>query len=143
MRYLVATDGSPQGDAAVAYAATRAAAFDAQLEIVHVLTSRTRSVDGEAVLEDELEGTETGEAVLERATSIAREAVDKPSGTLEVSSQLLTGRPASAIADHAAEIGADAIFTGHRGLSSKREELVGSVAKGVVDEAAVPVTIVR
>lgn len=143
MRYLVATDGSPQGDDAVAYAATRAAAFDAQLEIVHVLTSRTRSVDGEAVLEDELEGTETGEAVLERASSIAREAVGSHQGEFRVSTQLLTGRPAHAIADHATEIGAEAIFTGHRGLSSKREKMVGSVAKGVVDEADVPVTIVR
>lgn len=91
MRYLVATDGSPQGGEAVAYAATRAVAFDAQLEIVHVLTSRTRSVDGEAVLEDEVEGTETGDAVLERAHSIAREAVGSHQGELQVSAQLLTG----------------------------------------------------
>ncbi len=37
---------------------------------------------------------------------------------------------------------ADAVFVGHRGLSEERERVVGSVAKAVVDKAAVPVAVI-
>jgi nucleotide-binding universal stress UspA family protein len=41
MRYLVATDGSTVSDAAVEHAAREASVWDADLEIVHVLTPST------------------------------------------------------------------------------------------------------
>lgn len=142
MRYLVATDGSPEGDDAVAYAARHAAAFDAEVELVHVLTPRTRSVDGEAVFEGETETAEQGERLLEAAREIAADG-EGFDGEERIDTQLLTGRPAHAIAEYAAAVDADAVYIGHRGLSSEREKVVGSVAKGVVDEASVPVTVVR
>jgi nucleotide-binding universal stress UspA family protein len=141
MSYLVATDGSTQGDDAVRYAAGHAAAFDETLEIAHVLTPDSELVDGTIILPGEDAAVEAGEGVLSSAASIAAEAVagDAP----DVETQLLTGRPADAITEYAAEAGVEAIYVGHRGLSEEREQVVGSVAKSVVDKAQVPVTVIR
>jgi nucleotide-binding universal stress UspA family protein len=40
-------------------------------------------------------------------------------------------------------LGVSGVYVGHRGLSEKHEQVVGSVAKSVVDKAGVPVTIVK
>lgn len=141
MRYLVATDGSRESDAAVEYAVRQALAFDATVELVNVITPGTAVVDGTAVFEGEEDAEEAGRRTLEAARRVAEEAAGDE--TLTVETELLLGRPAHAVADYAAEVDADAIFVGHRGLSSERQKVVGSVAKGVVDQADRPVTVVR
>lgn len=147
MRYLVATDGSTESDDAVRYAARHALAMGATLEIVHVLVAETELVDGQMILSGEDESVERGERILERARELATEAADEwadgRGGDLAVETDLLTGRPADAIADHAEAVGADAVYVGHRGLSAAREQVVGSVAKRLVDRASVPVTVIR
>lgn len=140
MRYIVATDGSEESTEAVTYAAEHAAVFDATLEIVTAITPETEILDGELVLQKRKEVAEEGERTLEDARTDATEAVSDP---LTVETALLTGRPAQAIADRAVETDADAIFVGHRALSAKQEEVVGSVAKSLVSKAEVPVTVVR
>ncbi|MFC7187623.1 universal stress protein [Halorubrum yunnanense] len=141
MSYLVATDGSTESDEAVRYAARQAVAFYETLEVAHVLTPDSELVDGTIVLPGEEAAVDAGEGVLENARSIAEEAVGDES--IEVETQLLTGRPADAIADYATEADVNAIYVGHRGLSEEREQVVGSVAKSVVDKADVPVTVIR
>jgi nucleotide-binding universal stress UspA family protein len=143
MRYLAATDGSPESDDAVCYAARQALAFDARLEIVHVLTPEAELVDGEVVMAGGDAAIEQGEATLARARELATGVADDRGEDLTVDTQLLTGRAADAIAEHAAATGADAIYVGHRGISGERERVVGSVAKSVLDRASVPVTIIR
>lgn len=141
MSYLVATDGSTEGDKAVRYAARQAVAFYETLEIAHVLTPDSELVDGTIILPGEEAAVEAGEGVLENATTIATDAVgDEP---IDIETQLLTGRPADAITEYAREQPVDAIYVGHRGLSEEREQVVGSVAKSVVDKADVPVTVIR
>jgi nucleotide-binding universal stress UspA family protein len=140
MRYIVATDGSEESSEAVEYAAEHAAVFDATLEIVTAITPETEILDGELVLQKTTEVTEEGERTLEEAKTRARDAVSEE---IVVETALLTGRPAEAIADRATDVGADAIFVGHRALSPKQEEVVGSVAKSIVSNADVPVTVVR
>lgn len=140
MRYLVATDGSDESNDAVEYAAKRAAAFDATLEIIHVVTPETEIVDGEIIMEGRETATESGQQALDSAIALAEESVSEP---LEIETQLLTGRPSDAVSDRAHAANVDAIFVGHRGLSAKREAVVGSVAKSIVDKANVPVTVVR
>ncbi|ESS04199.1 MAG: universal stress protein UspA related nucleotide-binding protein [uncultured archaeon A07HR67] len=140
MRHLVATDGSALGDEAVRYAARHTVAFDGTLVIAHVLTPDSELIDGTIVLPGEEAAVEEGERILERARSVATDGDD---ADLAVETELLTGRPAEAITDFAAETDADAIYVGHRGLSEEREQVVGSVAKSVVDKAAVPVTVIR
>ena len=141
MSYLVATDGSTESDEAVRYAALQAVAFYETLEIAHVLTPDSELVDGTIVLPGEEAAVEAGQGVLESARSIAEEAVGDES--VDVETQLLTGRPADAITEYAVEEPVDAIYVGHRGLSEEREQVVGSVAKSVVDKADVPVTVIR
>ncbi|MXV63331.1 universal stress protein [Natronorubrum sp. JWXQ-INN-674] len=167
MRFLVATDGSGVSDTAVEYAAKEANAWNASLEIVHVLTPETELVDGTLVLPGEDEAVKYGEQTLEQAKHHATEIVaasntgtdtDTDSGAgadvdadsdtdadaeIEIATELLAGRPAEAIVDHADESGVTGIYVGHRGLSDERERVVGSVAKTVVDKATVPVTIIK
>ncbi|ELY54789.1 UspA domain protein [Natronococcus amylolyticus DSM 10524] len=142
MRYLIATDGSEVSDTAVERAARDASALDATLEIVHVLTPETEFVDGALVLPGEERAVEYGERTLRQATELAAETV-ADGADLEITTELLAGRPAAAIADYAAEADVDGIYVGHRGLSTEHERVVGSVAKAVVDKSTVPVTIVK
>ncbi|WP_435075182.1 universal stress protein [Halorubrum sp. HHNYT27] len=141
MSYLVAIDGSTESDKAVRYAARQAAAFDESLEIVHVLTPDSELVNGTIILPGEEAAVEAGESVLANAKALAEEAVGDE--VIDVETQLLTGRPADAVAEYAAEANVTAIYVGHRGLSAKHEHVVGSVAKSVVDKARVPVTVIR
>ena len=50
MKYLVATDGSAVSDRAIEHAAIESTAWDAPLEIVHVLTPEPKLVDGSLVI---------------------------------------------------------------------------------------------
>ncbi|QPV62235.1 universal stress protein [Halosimplex litoreum] len=140
MRYLVATDGSTVSDGAVEHAAREASAWDASLEIVHVLTPETKLVDGDIVLPGEDSAVDHAEEILDTAAETAERATEH--GDIAIDTQLLTGRPAEAITTYAENAGVDAIFVGHRGVSERRRR-VGSVAKTVIDKASVPVTVSR
>jgi len=139
MRYIVAVDDSDESDDTVTYATEHAAAFDATLELVHVVVPETELLGEELVLQGRKEATEEGNRILEEAVAHVEEVAD----AVDVVTQLLSGRPADAIVDRVSETDADAVFVGHRGLSSKQEEVVGSVAKSIVSKATVPVTVVR
>jgi nucleotide-binding universal stress UspA family protein len=143
MRYIVATDGSEEADAAVQYASTQASAFDATLDLVHVLTPETKLIGGEIVLAGGTRALELGERTLQQARRLAAAVADERGDDLVVETQLLTGSPADAIVDYARQLDADAIYVGHRGVSEELERGVGSVAKSVVDKASVPVTVIR
>jgi nucleotide-binding universal stress UspA family protein len=141
MSYLVATDGSTESDKAVRYAARHAVAFDETLEIAHVLTPDSELVDGEIILPGEEAAVDAGESILANAKAVAEAAAgDTP---IHVETELLTGRPPDAITDYATEANVTAIYVGHRGLSAEHEQIVGSVAKSIVDKARVPVTVIR
>lgn len=141
MTYIVATDGSEEGNDAVSYAAEHAATFGEPLEIVHVLNPALELVDEQLVIQDQDSATDEGHEILRNAADVATEAV--PSHDLDVRTQLLTGEPAGTVTDRARAVDAEAIYVGHRGLSRKQEEMVGSVAKEIVSKATVPVTVVR
>jgi nucleotide-binding universal stress UspA family protein len=143
MRYLVATDGSEESDTAVRYAATQAVAFDATVDILHVLQPEAELVDGEIVLPGGERATELGERTLEQARRLAAEVVEERGDGVPIETRLLAGRPAETITEYAHETGADAIYVGHRGRSDEQDHVVGSVAKSIVDKATVPVTVIR
>jgi nucleotide-binding universal stress UspA family protein len=143
MRYLVATDGSEESNEAVRYASTHAIAFDATLEIVHVLQPEAKLKDGEVILPGGDKAAEQGDRILDQARRLAARTVDEAAGDIPIDTELLTGRPASAITDRARETGADAIYVGHEVLSEASEQMVGSVAKSIIDKATVPVTVIR
>ncbi len=143
MWYLVATDGSETSDRAVEHAAIEASQWDVNLRIVHVLTPEIKIVDGTIVLPGEREAIEYSQGLLERAAQLADSAATEHGTEIEITTELLTGRPADAITEYAAERAVRGIFVGHRGRSDETDLGSGSVAKSVVDKASVPVTIVR
>jgi nucleotide-binding universal stress UspA family protein len=141
MSYLVATDGSEPSAKAIEYAARNAEVLDESLVLAHVITPATELVDGELLVQGRETATKEGKRVLETAQDVAAETLTDDS--IDVETELLTGRAAETLAEHADQIDADRIFVGHRGLSAKREEFVGSVAKQLLRKATVPVTVVR
>lgn len=113
------------------------------LEIVHVVTPQTELVEGNIVLAGDEEALDLGRQTLERAESVATAAAADRDTDIEITTELLTGRPAEAITGYADQLDATGIYVGHRGLSDRHEQVVGSVAKSIVDKATVPVTIVK
>jgi len=82
------------------------------------------------------------DATLEAAKQLAT-SVGDGSQSLTIETQLLSGRPSDGITEYAEESESDTIYVGHRGLSEKKEQVTGSVAKRIVDRATVPVTVIR
>jgi nucleotide-binding universal stress UspA family protein len=147
MKFLVAVDGSDPGERALEHAIRLADAAGASLVVVHAvvpevavsgddpMTSLSEAED-RIVAENPERAEERGERLLEAAAERVREA------GVETSTELLYGDPVEVIPDYAAEVDADGVFVGHRGLSDRTESLVGSVAKGIVEGSSVPVTVV-
>ena len=70
------------------------------------------------------------------------EALFRAAG-VTVEREIASGEPASTLIDIARRHGCDAIIMGARGLGVFRSALLGSVSQRVVQEAPVPVTIVK
>ena len=149
MKFLVAVDGSDASHRALDYARELAEAADASLTIVHSvdptvyaesspepvsdLAEADRLYVAERVEESERRGAEILDGARGRVTD----------GGVDVSTSLLYGDPVVAVSDFAEENGFDAIIVGHHGVSARTEAAFGSVAKGLVSRARVPVTVVR
>jgi len=143
MHYLVATDGSDVSELAVEHAASDASVWGAPLEIVHVLAPKAELVEGEIVLPGGDKAIQQGTRILDSARKTASGVAEDYDADIEITTELLSGNPPESITGYAEESDARRIYVGHRGLSAEREEVVGSVAKTVLDKATVPVTVVR
>jgi nucleotide-binding universal stress UspA family protein len=149
MEYLVAVDGSEPSTHALDHAIEFASRADAALRIAYAVEPRvlvdgsdvetpTNAAVGQRIYTEDIEVAEArGEEVLVDAETRVSEA------GLPVVTELLYGDPVDSIAAYAETEGVDGIVVGHRGLSSQVERMVGSVAKGLVENATVPVTVVK
>jgi nucleotide-binding universal stress UspA family protein len=124
---LVATDGSPYGERAMAMAAALAAHRKLPLTIVSVVEQQ----DGAAT-------ADAAKAQVESALIAAGAAGAKARGRV-----VADGKPADAILTVAREIGADLIVIGRRGLNRVERILVGSTSESVAGRANCPVLIVQ
>jgi len=141
MSYLVATDGSTESESHPVRRAAGGRVLRDAGDRPRV-NARLGAHRWDAHPPGEEAAVEAGEDILSNARRLADdEAVGDES--IDIETQLLTGRPADAITGYAREQPVDAIYVGHRGLSEEREQVVGSVAKSVVDKANVPVTVIR
>ena len=136
---LIPTDGSETISETLTHGLPIAADNDATVHALYVVDSRiTAAADDETGtdLEDSLE-TEGREAV----AAVAEQAADEG---LETVSDVRRGTPSKTILEYADEQGIDLIVIGTRG-KSPREKLtsLGSVSERVVDNASVPVFVVR
>lgn len=78
------------------------------------------------------------------ARQIENEAVAKHAASgVSIETQLVEGDPASALLDVAKKMDADLIIMGSHGRTGLKRLWLGSVAESVVQEATVPVLIVR
>lgn len=138
-RVLIPTDGSETVETTLEHAIRIARDNGAAVHALYVIDGRVvRSADDDA-REDlertlESEGREAVDAVESRALE----------ADLEVVSEIRYGTPHKEILDYAEEAGIDLIAIGTHGKSPREKLLtMGSVSERVVDNAAVPVLVVR
>jgi nucleotide-binding universal stress UspA family protein len=136
---LVPTDGSDTIDETLDHALPIAADNDATVHALYVVDSRVTAAAGGGSgtdLEQSLreEGRAAVAAVEERATDAGLESVG----------DVRSGTPAKTILEYADEAGIDLIVIGTRGKSPREKVAsMGSVSERVVDNAEVPVFVVR
>ncbi|MGM0590364.1 MAG: universal stress protein [Halobacteriota archaeon] len=149
MKFLVAVDGSDSSVKALKYALEFAAEAGATLTVVHSVEPQVLVEGGETPAESFDEATdriftEDIEDAEERSERILRQALavveDAP---VEVDSALLYGDPKLSVPEYAVQHDYEHVFVGHRGLSQRYQDLVGSVAMGIVERSTVSVTVVR
>lgn len=141
MKLLIAVDGSDPARRAIEAAAKLATqGVGVEATLVHVRESP--AYYGELPPFD-YESIESGlrqrqSALLEAALAQARN-----SGLQTVATQATQGQAAQEIARLAADLGADCVVMGTRGMNALGGLLLGSVAQRVVHLAAVPVMLVK
>ncbi|GAB3319208.1 universal stress protein [Haloplanus salinarum] len=117
---LIAVDGSDCAHRAAKHGLELAARYDAAVDVVTVYGGET----------------ERGNATLDEATDLAADV------GVTVETDLLSGKPAGAIAEYAAERGTDLVVVGRRGRSGVRARLLGSVTERVLRRSPAPVLTV-
>ena len=149
MKFLVASDGSAEAEAALTYATDLADAVGGSITVAHVVdptiydTGGSEEIASLADAESRLvvgsvdEAEDRGQDILDAAADFVAER------GLDVDTELLYGTPVEALTDYAEQAGFDTIVLGHRGRTERAELMVGSTAKAVVERATVPVTVVR
>ncbi len=138
-RILVPTDGSSEGERAVAHAVDVAAVHNACVHALYVVD--TASYAG-MPMESSWEG------VGELLRSDAREAVKRveqlaAATPVDVETAVVDGSPSREIIRYAEENGCDLIVMGTHGRGGIDRLLLGSVAEKVVRGASIPVLTVR
>jgi len=134
-RIVVAGDGSEDASAALHAAADLARICRAELHVVHVWQASLVGIPGEA---GESSAEERAEAIVERMLDMARAA-----GAADVIGHLRSGRAADQILAVAADVDADLIVVGSRGLGAVQRTVVGSVSEAVVHHSTRPVLVLR
>jgi nucleotide-binding universal stress UspA family protein len=136
---LVALDGSPLSEAALAHALD---VFDCPVTVLNVVTPLDASMSESGVIEREErenEAREHADEVIEAAASRAAEHDQSVETVVE------EGDPAETIVECADEHDVDQIVMGGHGGDANEltQRLLGTVATTVVREAPVTVTVVR
>lgn len=139
---IAAFDGSDQSEAALLAACDLAAKYQANLHVVHVpqvdqpTAGVTGAAEGELSQEDALK--QSGDVIIQRAETIAKEADQNLSST-----KLLAGPTAQAILDFAQQQNADLIVSGRRGTGHLKGLLTGSVSRQLASDAACAILTVK
>jgi nucleotide-binding universal stress UspA family protein len=145
MRVLLAIDGSPHSQAAIAEVGQRPWPDGTVIEILTVLhATAPLAIDPAFVLA--AVHVEQIEQQRRRATQLvdgARERLGRDVPNVEVVTNVLEGDPKDVIVQEAREIGADLIVVGSHGHGRLRRLVLGSVAGAVVVNAPCSVHVVR
>lgn len=131
----IATDGSESVSRCVDVALDLSDRFDADVHALSVVDT-TEVGSSPDRLREELRSALENDA--EQAVGTVAGWTDQ-----EITTAVIEGRPADAIADYAREEGVDVVATGTRGRHGEHRFLIGSVAERVVRTCPVPVLSVR
>lgn len=132
---VVATDGSPHGDAAVEAAMYFAASRGGALTAITVVEMLPEFYADAPQVVDRSEAQAA--AVLER---VAKNAA---STGLRLGTELRRGDPAHEVVSHAESRRAGMVFVGSRGVSGLKKLLLGSVAEKIIGLAHCPVYVAK
>jgi nucleotide-binding universal stress UspA family protein len=141
-RLLVPTDFSPTSGIAFNYALDMAAREKASLHLLHVIEDASFAAaypDGLYVEFPGMREQLTGEAQ-KRLDAVADACA---AAEVEVTTQVLVGRPSECITGEANTRGSDLIVMGTHGRGGFAHLMLGSVAERVLRTAQCPVLIVR
>ncbi|HVF43050.1 MAG TPA: universal stress protein, partial [Pyrinomonadaceae bacterium] len=147
MKILLAIDGSPCSERAVAEVARRPWPDDSQLRIVSVVEPPAPLVAepyaGIGGYFEEVERLKRGQAgeVVARAAEALR--AGKGTALMGVSTGVITGSPKRTIVEESEEWGADLVVLGSHGYHTWERMLIGSVSQSVAAHARCSVEIVR
>ncbi|MFB6283804.1 MAG: universal stress protein [Halobacteria archaeon] len=138
MNFVIAVDGSEESKEAVNYA-VELVPESSRLTVVHAVTPEIYTQDNDVLIEDMSDAEARAEDVLEDAVETASDT----GKDLSVEYEMLYGDPVESIVDYAESGEYDGIFVGHKGISQKHQDMVGSVTQNLVRKATLPVTVVR
>lgn len=136
---LVAYDGSSHSKKALEIGIDLAKKYESKLDIVEVVDSSVFAGAGLAPVPAEVIESVYNKAKsdIENAKSIAKDKGINAEGVV------LEGDPATAILEYASKNNVDLIVTGSRGLSTLKRIFLGSVSTRIVQEAKIPVLVVK
>jgi nucleotide-binding universal stress UspA family protein len=145
MRILLAIDGSPHSDAAVAEVRRRPWPTGTVVEILTVIHAAAPLVIDPALVmaAAHVEQLEEQRRQASHLHSAAAAKIDADHKGLEVTTKILEGSPKDVIVEEAREWGADLIVVGSHGYGRLRRMVLGSVAGAVVANAPCSVQVVR
>ena len=147
MKILLAIDGSPCSDAAVAEVARRPWPDDSQARVISVveppgaLTAEPYMGVGGYFEEVERLKRQQAEEVVANAAEVLRGGPG--TAAMGVATDILTGSPKRTIVEEAEGLGTDLIVVGSHGYHTWERMLLGSVSQSVAAHARCSVEIVR
>jgi nucleotide-binding universal stress UspA family protein len=133
-RILIPVDGSDEARRAAARGLEFARAFDATVDVLHIIDRRARRLAKTKTEETRLQ--ERGEAILDDIEAMASERGQS------VTTEMTTGVPAVQITERAARTNADLIVVGRQGITGLGKRLLGGVTEGVLFRTNIPVFVV-
>jgi nucleotide-binding universal stress UspA family protein len=139
MRILLGYDGSKNAKAALARATELTKNSDGELVVVVAANVPIPAPYANRSYYEQLHND-----VVEHARSLVAEASDmaRQAGVTRVTGSVKEGFPADVIASHAAEMGADMIVVGRRGIRGVERTLIGSVSSSVLAQSKCDVLVV-
>ena len=145
-KFLLATDGSANSRKALEFAVEMASHYDAQLYVLHVVSTMEIPMDIlKYISAEDIEDPPASVYLEKIGLKILQQSEQecKITGCENVHTVVLRGDPADMIIEFAKENGIDIIIMGSRGFRGIKGRLLGSVSRKVSNSAECTCIIVR